>query len=136
MGGRPMIRLPLDVTITSLLGRKKDPIYRDIGQAFKVEDLYKMLGLKGSPMLYHYMSGKTLEIEPERAIVILEKFDILIDYWLDEEELRREAVNTELSKKIAREPMIKVMEALVEIESAKSMTTMKRGIRKILARYY
>ena len=131
-----MIRLPLDVTITSLLGRKKDPLYRDIGHNFKVEPLYKLLGLKGSPMLYHYMSGKTETIEPERALVIFEKFDILIDDWEDEEELRRDAVNTELSKQIAREPMVKVMEMLVELESALSMTTMKRGIRKILAKYY
>ena len=87
-------------------------------------------------MLYHYMSGKTETIEPERALVIFEKFDILIDDWEDEEELRRDAVNTELSKQIAREPMVKVMEMLVELESALSMTTMKRGIRKILAKYY
>ena len=131
-----MIRLPLDATITSLLGRKKDPIYRDVGHNFKVEDLYKLLGLKGSPMLYHYMSGKTENIEPERALVILEKFDILINQWEDVDDLRREATNTELSKQIAREPMTKVMEMLIEIETAMSMTTMKRGIRKILARYY
>ena len=131
-----MIRLPLNVTITSLLGRKKDPIYRDVGQNMKVEDLYKMLGLKGSPMLYHYMSGKTETIEPERALVILAKFDILIDEWADEEELTRDATNTELSKQIAKEPFIKVMEMLIELETSASMSTMKRGIRKILAKYY
>ena len=131
-----MIRLPLNVTITSLLGRKKDPIYRDVGQNMKVEDLYKMLGLKGSPMLYHYMSGKTETIEPERALVILAKFDILIDEWADEEELTRDATNTELSKQIAKEPFIKVMEMLIELETSASMSTMKRGIRKILAKFY
>ncbi len=129
-------RLPLDVTITSLLGRTKDPLYRDIGQNFKIDDLFKLLGLKGSPMLYHYMSGKTDRIEAERALVIYEKFNILIDNWDDVDELQREAINTELSKQIAREPMIKVMEMLIEVETAMSMTTMKRGIRKILAKYY
>ena len=131
-----MIRLPLDVTITSLLVRTKDPLYRDVGQNFKIDDLYKLLGLKGNPMLYHYMSGKTDKIEAERALVIYEKFDILIDQWADADELQREAVNTALSQQIAREPMIKVMEMLVEIETAMSMATMKRGIRKILAKYY
>ena len=131
-----VIRLPLNVAITSLLGRVKDPIYRDIGQSFKVEDLYKLLGLKGSPMLYHYMSGKTDSIEPERALVIYKKFNILIDQWDDADELVREATNTELSKQIAREPMNKVMELLLEVEQMPSITSMKRGIRKILARYY
>ena len=133
---KTVIRMKLSSAITSLLGRKKDPLYRDIGHNFKVEPLYKLLGLKGSPMLYHYMSGKTDKIEPERALVIFEKFNILIDEWEDEEELRRDAVNTEFSKQIAREPMTKVMELLVELESAMSMATMKRGIRKILAKYY
>ena len=102
-------RLPLDVAITSLLGRKSDPLYREIGHSFKVEDLYKLLGLKGSPMLYHYMSGKTDKIEPERALVMYDKLNILIDQWDDPEELKNEAVNTEFSKMIAREPMKKVI---------------------------
>ena len=133
---KAIARLPLDVTTISILGRTKDPKYRDIGHNMKVDDLYKMLGLKGSPMLYHYMSGKTESIEPERAVVILDRFDILIDQWETEEELRREAVNTELSNQIAREPFIKLMDMLIKVEEAPSMTTMKQGIRKILARFY
>jgi hypothetical protein len=82
------------------------------------------------------MSGKTDNIEPERALVILVKFDVLIDEWEDEDELRREATNVELSKQIAREPFIEVMEMLVELENSASMSTMKRGIRKILAKFY
>lgn len=136
MKNKEYIRLPLDSAITSLLGRKKDKLYRDTGYAFKVDTLYKLLGLKGSPMLYHYMSGKTEVIEPERALVIFEKFNILIDLWVDEDELRRDASNTEVSKQIAREPMKQVMEMLLEVESALSMTTMKRGIRKILVKFY
>ena len=131
-----MIRLPLDVAILSILGRRKEPKYRDIGHSMKVDDLYKLLGLKGSPMLYHYMNGNTENIEPERAIVILEKFDVLIDLWETEEELRREATNMEMSRQIINEPFIPLMEELVKLEEAVSITTIKRGIRKILARFY
>ncbi len=130
------LRLDIATAITSLLGRTKDPLYREVGYSFKVEDLFKILGLKGSPMLYHYMSGKTDKIEPERALVIYEKFSILIDQWESPADLRQEATNTLFSKEIAKEPMKKVMEMLIEVESAVSMTSMKRGIRKILAKYY
>ena len=131
-----IMRLSLDVAITSLLGRKGDPLYRDIGHDMKVKTLYELLGLKGSPMLYKYMDGTTKKLEPERALIILDKFDILVDLWEDEEELRREAVNVGNSKEMAKQPFIEVMEDLIKLETAKSMTTMKRGIRRILAKYY
>ena len=131
-----MIRLPLDVAITSLLGRKTEPNYRDIGHNMKIKDLYTLLGLKGSPMLYHYMTGRTKEIEPERALVILKKFGILIDEWENEEELEREAVNSELSAQIAREPIIAIVDEIVTLESVTDVYRLRRGLRRLIAKYY
>jgi len=94
------------------------------------------MGLSNSPMLYNYMSGKTAKIEPERAVVLLDKFNILIDNWLDEDDLREEANNTELSLQIAREPIKGIIEEVVEIESNEDIYALRKGLRKLIARYY
>lgn len=131
-----MIRLPLDVAITSILGRKEAPNYRDLGHNMKIKDLFTILGLKGSPMLYHYMEGRTLKIEPERAMVLLDKFDILIDEWEDKEELERDAVNSELSVQIAREPIVAIIEEIVTLEQVTDVYRLRRGMRRLIAKYY
>ena len=131
-----MIRLSLPATIASILGKTDHEEYRNVGQCMKVQDLYKTIGLTGSPMLYNYMSGKTEKIEPERALVILDKFNILVDLWLDEEELKEEASNTELSAQIAREPIKGIIEQIVEIESNEDIYALRKGLRKLIARYY
>ena len=126
----------LSGAVASILGRKEHEGYREVGQNMKVQPLYKLLGLKGSPMLYHYMSGHTDTIEPERALVIYQKFDILIDLWLDIEELERDATNTEVSLQIAREPIREIIEEVVEVEQSTELETMRRGLRKLIAKYY
>lgn len=131
-----IMRMPLDGAIASILGRKDHDKYRDIGQQMKIQDLYKLLGLTNSPMLYNYMNGKTVKIEPERAKVILDKFSILIDTWLTEDELNTDAQNVELSNQIAREPIKDIIEEIVEIEANTELVPMKRALRKLIARYY
>lgn len=131
-----MIRMSLGGAIASILGRKDHEEYKDVGHKMKVSDLYKLLGLTGSPMLYSYMKGKVQTIEPERAKVILDKFGILIDFWLDEYELERDCVNEELSAQVAREPIRAIIEEIVVIESATEFDTMKRAIRKLIAKHY
>jgi len=100
------------------------------------KDLYGLLGLTGSPMLYNYMSGKTKTIDAERAVVILDKFNILVEDWLTEEELRSDATNKELSAQIAREPIRKIIEEIVEVESNEDIYALRKGLRKLIARYY
>ena len=131
-----MIRLPLNVAITSLLGRKTDPNYRDLGHNMKIKDLYTILGLKGSPMLYHYMEGRTQSIEPERAMVLMDKFGILVDEWEDRDELERDATNAELSAQIAREPIVAIIDEIVTLESVTDVYRLRRGLRRLIAKYY
>ena len=131
-----LIRLSIPAAVASVLGKKEHEDYRNIGQNMNVKDLYKLLGLTGSPMLYNYMSGKTKTIEPERALVFLDKFDILIDDWLEPEELRDDANNRELSAQIAREPIKGIIEEIVEIEANEDLYVLRKGLRKLIARYY
>ena len=131
-----VIRLSLPAAIASILGKKEHEEYRNVGQCMKIQDLYKLMGLSNSPMLYNYMSGKTAKIEPERAVVLLDKFNILIDNWLDADDLREEANNTELSLQIAREPIKGIIEEIVEIESNEDIYALRKGLRKLIARYY
>ena len=132
-----IIRLPLQVAVISILGRKHDEGYRDIGHNMKNKDLYTMLGVT-SPMLYHYISGHTTKIEPERALVLLDKLGILIDDWKDREELERDATNAELSEAIAKAPINKVIDDLVELDETASDNhqRLRRGVRKLIAKYY
>ena len=137
MMNQTIIRLPLQVAIISILGRKHDEGYRDIGHNMKNKDLYTMLGVT-SPMLYHYISGHTNKIEPERALVLLDKLGILIDHWKDREELERDATNAELSEAIAKAPINKVIDDLVELDETASDNhqRLRRGVRKLIAKYY
>jgi len=131
-----VIRLSLPAAIASVLGKRDHLDYRDVGQRMNIKDLYKLMGLSNSPMLYNYMSGKTEKIEPERAVVLLDKFNILVDLWLNEAELRADAKNTELSTQIAREPVRALMEELIEVEANEDIYALRRGLRKLIARYY
>ena len=131
-----MIRLPLPSAIASLLGKKEHTAYRDIGITVKAKDLYKMLGLTNSPMLYKYMEIEDLTIAPERALVFLDKFDILISDWVSEEELRNDCTNKERGKEIAYQPIKEIMENLVELDSYEDDTALRRGLKKLIAKHY
>ncbi len=131
-----MIKLSLPATIASILGKREHEDYIDIKQAMAIKDLYKLMGLSNSPMLYNYMSGKTEKIEPERALVLLDKFDILVDLWDSADTLRADAANAELSAQIAREPIKGLIEELIEVEAKEDEYALRRGLRKLIARYY
>ena len=131
-----MIRLPLGVAIASLLNKKEFKGYRNVGHNLNAKELYTLMGLKASPMLYNYMSGKTKTIEPERAFVIYQKFDILIDDWLTPEELQQDVTNRELSVQIAAQPIREIIEGIVDVERLDTEAKMRRGLRKLIARYY
>lgn len=131
-----IVRLSLPAAIASILGKRTHDDYRDVGQLMNAKDLYKLMGLTGSPMLYNYMNGKTKSIEPERAVVLLDKFDILVDEWLTPEELKGDVTNKELSLKIAREPVRQVMDELIEVEANEDIYALRKGLRKLIARYY
>ena len=131
-----MHRLSLSTAVASILGKKDHEGYTDVGHLMTAKDLYKTLGLTGSPMLYNYMSGKTSTIEPERAKVFWDKFNILIDYWENPDDLDRDCTNVELSKKVAYEPIKEIVEELVKVEASEDYHDMKRGLRKLIARYY
>ena len=127
--------IPLDGAIASILGRVNHPNYVDIGHSMKVQDLYQFLGLSNSPMLYHYMSGKTKKIEPDRAIIILKKFNILINLWEDVEELKKETSNIEVSSRLMRGPVDKILSELEQIEQMADFYEMKKGIKILIGRY-
>ena len=131
-----VVRLSLPASIASILGKRDHEEFRDVGQLMNAKDLYGLLGLTGSPMLYNYMSKKTATIDAERAVVILDKFNILVEDWLTEEELRSDATNKELSAQIAREPIRKIIEEIVEVESNEDIYALRKGLRKLIARYY
>jgi len=132
-----IIRLSLQHAVISILGRKHDEGYRDIGHNMKNKDLYTMLGVT-SPMLYHYISGHTTKIEPERALVLLDKLGVLIDHWKDREELERDATNAELSDAIAKAPINGIIDELVELDdhASNNYERLRRGVRKLIAKYY
>ena len=131
-----MIRLSLAVAIASLLNKKEHEGYRNVGHNLNAKELYTLMGLKASPMLYNYMSGKTKTIEPERAIVLFDKFDILIDDWLTPEELQQDVTNRELSMQIAAQPIQEIIEEIVVVERLETEAQLRRGLRKLIARYY
>lgn len=136
--GQPMdvIRLPLDVAIASILGRKSHKGYRDIGHHMKVQDLYKLMGLTGSPMIYSYLGGNVKKIDPQRALVLLKKFNILVDFWLTPEDLMLDADNEVISEQIAYEPIREIIEEIVSIETLDNLQDIKRAIRQLIAKYY
>jgi hypothetical protein len=82
------------------------------------------------------MSGKTKKIEPERALILFNKFNILVDHWEDEDELERDANNSELSAQIAKEPIREIIEEIVEIEKHEDVYAIRRQLRQLIARYY
>ncbi len=128
--------LSLPSAIASILGKRDHDDYVNINQQMNIKDLYLLLGLTGSPMLYNYMSGKTKTIEPERALVLLDKFNILIKDWTSPEELREDASNKELSAQIAREPIRGIIKDIVEIEAQEDEYAVRKGLRKLIAKYY
>lgn len=128
--------MPLGGAIASILGRKTHEDFRDIGQHMKINELYKILGLTNSPMLYNYMGGKTKNIEAERALVLFNKFNILVDQWDTPEQLEQDADNVELSAQIAKEPIKAIIEEIVEIEDNEDLYAIRRGLRRLIARYY
>ena len=133
---REVISLSLPVAIASILGKRDFDGYVDVGQNMNIKDLYKLLGLTNSPMIYNYLNEKTKNIDPERALVLLDKFNILIDDWSAEHELRADATNAELSAQIAREPIKDIVEEIVAIEANEDIYAIRRGLRKLIARYY
>ena len=122
--------------VASLLGKKDHEDYRDVGVTLLAKDLYKLLGLTNSPMLYKYMSNKDSKIDPERAKVFLDKFDILIDIWLTPDELARDCTNAEAGRAIAYQPIKEIIEDIVEIDSIQDNTQMRRQIKLLIAKWY
>jgi len=132
-----MTKISLSGAVASILGKKDHEDYQEIGQLMGAKDLYTLIGLTGSPMLYNYMSGKTKNIEPERAKVFLDKFDLLIDLWDDPNTLRQDCTSTALSKQIAYEPIKGIIDYLVELEKeAEDNYEFRRGIRKLIVKHY
>ena len=130
-----MIRLSIADAVASMLGKKDHVGYRDLGVKMKVKPLASLLGVT-TPMLYNYMNNKTFKIEAERALVILNNFDVLINEWGSEVELRQDMKNEELGAKIAREPIKEIIEELVEIESLVELKDIQRAMRLLIAKYY
>ncbi len=131
-----VVRLPLAHAIASILGKRDHEGYRNVGQNMTTKQLYTLIGLTSSPMLYNYMSGKTKKIEPERALVIYEKFNIIIDDWLTVAELKEDCINKELSQQIAAQPIKGIIGEIVDIEKLDSEAKRTRGLRKLIAKYY
>jgi len=131
-----MVRMPLDATIVSILGKKEDERYREIGHAMNIKELHNLMGLTASVMLYNYMNGKSTGIEPERAWAIYEHFNILIDDWLTPEELERDCTNKNMSQQIARRPIKDIIHAIVDIDGIEDERKMRRALKQLIAKYY
>ena len=131
-----IIRLPLDTAIVSILGKKEDDRYREIGHFMPVKELYILMGLTSSPMLYNYMKGTSKRIEPERAWALYTHFNILIDEWLTPDELESDCTNREISLKVARRPIKDIIDEIVEIDSIEDERKMRRALKQLIARYY
>jgi len=61
---------------------------------------------------------------------------MLIGDWSAEHKLREDANNAELSAQIAREPIKDIVEEIVAIEANEDIYAIRRGLRKLIARYY
>ena len=132
-----VISMELDSAIASILGRTNHPSYVKLKYTMKVQELYKLLGLSGSPMLYKYMSGQTKSIEPERALVLYDKMGILLSQWDDRESIEAQINSDTLGATIANEPIKKVVEELVEIEADNdTYDTLRRGVRGLIFKHY
>ena len=129
-----MIRLSLGGAIASILGKKEHIDYRDVGVKMKIKPFSSLIKVT-TPMLYNYMNGRTQTIEAERALVILEQFDILVDDWLNRLELEQDLKNEDLGEQIAREPTREIVESLVELEPLEG-EELKRAVRVLIAKHY
>ena len=130
------VRLTLSEAVTSLLGKKTHENYREGFPTLKAVDLYRTLGLTGSPMLYKYMDKEDITLEPERARVFYDKFEILISDWATPEELIEDCTNKELGAKIAYEPIKEIVESLVSVDSIEDESDFRRAIKVIIAKWY
>jgi len=131
-----MVRISLSGAVASLLGKTEHPNYTRVGKVMKAKDLYKMLGLTGSPMLYKYMSDDKVTIDPERAMVFYKRFDMLIDDWLTGEELGNDCKDVEAGRKIAYMPIKEIIDDIVEIDAIEDDTDMRRSLKKLIAKWY
>ena len=131
-----MFNLTLKEAVVSVLGKREDPSFTDVGLRVTIGELYKALGLSATPMLYNYISGKTKDIEPERALVFLEQYNILLKQWNSPDELRADCTNRELGKKIAYKPIEEIMNELVELSQMDDDRQMRRGLLGLIARNY
>ena len=131
-----MVTLSIRHAVVSLLGKREEPGYVDVGMHYPINELRKLIGLKATPMLYNYISGKTQEIEPERAKVFLEKFDILINQWNSPEELLADCVNNKRAMEIAYIPIEDIMKELVNISQIEHENKLRRSLLGLIAKYY
>ncbi len=129
-------RLSLSQAVVSLLGKKTHSNYREGFPTMKAVDLYRALGLTGSPMLYKYADKDDITLEPERARVFLDKFDILISDWSTEEELINDCTNKEMGAKIAYQPIKDIVDGIVEADGIEDDKEFRRAIKKVIARWY
>jgi len=128
--------MKLHHAMRSILGKKDENGYVDIGIQMGVNSLYKLLGLSSTPMLYNYANAKTLKIEPERALVILEKFDILIDLWSSEDALRADCTNRELGRKVAYAPIKEIIEDLLEVSKLGDCSEAHKALLAVIGKHY
>ena len=131
-----MFHLSVKTATRSLLGRKDKRDYVDVGIIMGTKELYKAIGLTDTPMLYNYEKGLTYKIEPERAMLFLEKFDILIDLWPTVDALRAECTNRRRGKELAYEPIKKIMAEIVKVSQIESCEDRQRGLLGLIAKYY
>jgi len=131
-----MLRLSLRDTFASLMGRRELDGYRELGVKIKTKDLYLMLGLTDSPMLYKYRDGITKSISADKALVIFEMFDVLIDLWLTEEELRNDVKNSMGGKALVSRLYKPIIDELVVLDAIEDNDKLRRGFKRLIARYY
>ena len=117
-------------------GNKAAPDFMDLGIEMKAVALYKTLGLTGSPMLYKYMDNEDITIDPERAKIFLDKFDVLINDWGTPEELLNDCNNRELGAKLAYEPIREIVDAIVDADSIDGDKEFRRAIKVIIAKWF
>lgn len=131
-----MIKLSVGGAIASLLGKTEHPDYQDVGYKLKVKELATVLGLTATPMLYHYMNGKTKTMEAERVLIIAKRFNILISDWGSIEEVEVDCASRDKASDMLKSTTNPILEEIIEIEKLQDLVDIKQALRRIIVRYY
>jgi hypothetical protein len=126
------IRMSLKEATCSLMRAWKGEGGRDIGVALSIKQFTDIFDVT-NPMIYAYRDERVTSVTAERALVFLDKFNILLDEYNSAEELRNLVKNANASITLGGYDALK--KEIYEAGQCTNFQDMKPIVLKAIARH-